>query len=387
MKRRFMVPVVAVAVFGLMAAFATVAQAFPTKTTACTGCHSGVNVPVTATAGATSGTTVTYQLNAPTATAIAVFDGATKVATLGASGTFSATAGKTYAVYAVTGPTTGDGVGSMSFTVAAPVVVPTAPAAPVLSTTYNTTTGNVTIAWTAVSGATGYDYQVGTGAVASTTGTSVSLTGLAVGNTAFKLRATNSGGPSAYAAATIVYTVPVVVPTAPAAPVLSTTYNTTTGNVTIAWTAVSGATGYDYQVGTGAVASTTGTSVSLTGLAVGNTAFKLRATNSGGPSAYAAATIVYTVPVVVPNPTGYPVKLHLDVNQRYNSRLTAVLTDQVTGAKFTAKPDSDGDVSFSNVPVGTYTLTVTGSRRVRFHARTIVVSAPGTPRSDDHDND
>ena len=50
---------------------------------------------------------------------------------------------------------------------------------------------------------------------------------------------------------------------------------------------MSGATGYDYQVGTGAVTSTTGTSVSLTGLAVGNTAFKLRATNSGGPSAYA----------------------------------------------------------------------------------------------------
>ena len=235
------------------------------------------------------------------------------MATLGASGAFSATVGKTYSVYAVTGPTTGDGVGSTSFTVAAPVVIPAAPAAPVLNATYNTTTGNVTIAWTAVSGATGYDYQVGTGAVTSTTGTSVSLTGLAVGNTAFKLRATNSGGPSAYAASTIVYTVPVVVPTAPAAPVLNATYNTTTGNVTIAWTAVSGATGYDYQVGTGAVTSTTGTSVSLTGLAVGNTAFKLRATNSGGPSAYAASTIVYTVPVVVPNPTGYPVKMHLDV--------------------------------------------------------------------------
>ncbi len=419
MKRRFMVPVAAVALFGLMAAFATVAQAFPTKTTACTGCHGGVNVPVTATAGAASGTTVSYQLSAPSADAIAVFDGATKVAALGASGAFSATVGKTYAVYAVTGPTTGDGLGSTSFTVAAPVVVPAAPAAPVLNATYNTTTGNVTIAWTAVSGATGYDYQVGTGAVTSTTGTSVSLTGLAVGNTAFKLRATNSGGPSAYAASTIVYTVPVVVPAAPAAPVLNATYNTTTGNVTIAWTAVSGATGYDYQVGTGAVTSTTGTSVSLTGLAVGNTAFKLRATNSGGPSAYAASTIVYTVPVVVPaapaapvlnatyntttgnvtiawtavsgatgydyqvgtgavtsttgtsvsltglavgntafklratnsggpsayaastivytvpvvvpSPTGYPVKMHLDVKHRYASRLTATLTDQAHG--------------------------------------------------------
>ena len=155
----------------------------------------------------------------------------------------------------------------------------------------------MTITWAAVAGATSYDYQVGTGAVLSTTGTSVSLSGLAVGNTAFKLRATNSGGSSAYAAATIVYTVPVV---APAAPALNATYNTTTGNVTITWAAVAGATSYDYQVGTGAVLSTTGTSVSLSGLAVGNTAFKLRATNSGGSSAYTAATIVYTVPVVAP---------------------------------------------------------------------------------------
>ncbi len=168
---------------------------------------------------------------------------------------------------------------------------------------------------------------------------------------------------------------------------LNATYNTTTGNVTIAWSAVSGATGYDYQVGTGAVTSATGTSVSLTGLAVGNTAFKLRATNSGGPSAYAASTIVYTVPVVVPNPTGYPVKMHLDVKHRYASRLTAILTDRVTGATFAAKPDGEGNVSFASVPAGTYTLTVTGSRKVRFRARTIVVSAPAVQHDDDHDDD
>ena len=146
-----MVPVAAVAVFGLMAAFATVAQAFPTKTTACTGlprrrerprhrdCRSRERHDGRRT-----------QLNAPAADAIAVFDGGTKVATLGAGGAFSATVGKTYSVYAVTGPTTGDGVGSTSFTVPAPVVTPAAPAAPVLNATYNTTTGNVTIAWTAV---------------------------------------------------------------------------------------------------------------------------------------------------------------------------------------------------------------------------------------------
>ena len=107
MKRRIIAPVVAVAVFGLMIGFATVAQAFPSKTIACDNCHSGANIPVTAIAGATAGTTVTYALSAPGADAIAVFDGATKVATLGASGSFSATVGKPYAVYAVAGPSHG----------------------------------------------------------------------------------------------------------------------------------------------------------------------------------------------------------------------------------------------------------------------------------------
>ena len=122
MKRRFLVPIAAVAVFGLMIGFATVAQAFPSRTVACDNCHSGANIPVTAIAGATAGTTVTYALDAPGADAIAVFDGATKVASLGASGAFSATVGKPYVVYAVAGPSTSDGIGSTLFTPTAPVV-------------------------------------------------------------------------------------------------------------------------------------------------------------------------------------------------------------------------------------------------------------------------
>ena len=203
--------------------------------------------------------------------------------------------------------------------------MPAAPAAPVLNATYNTTASNVTIAWTAVSGATGYDYQVGTGAVTSTTGTSVSpdragrrqhrlqaarhqqrrperLRGLDDRLHGPRRRAGRTRGPGAQRdlqhhdqqrhdrvdrcerrhqlrlpgrqrrrhqhhrhlgvpdragrrqhrlqaprhqqrrperlrGLDVVYTVPVVMPAAPAAPVLNSTYNTTTGNVTIAWTA------------------------------------------------------------------------------------------------------------------------------------------------------
>ena len=158
----------------------------------------------------------------------------------------------------------------------------------------------MTITWAAVAGATSYDYQVGTGAVLSTTGTSVSLSGLAVGNTAFKLRATNSGGSSAYTAATIVYTVPVVAPRGPGAQRhLQHDHRQRDDHVGRCEPAPRAMT---TRSAPARCCRTTGTSVSLSGLAVGNTAFKLRATNAGGSSAYTAATIVYTVPVVARPP-------------------------------------------------------------------------------------
>ena len=294
MKKRFLVSVTAVAIFGLMASFATVAQAYPSKTVACTGCHSGVNVPVTAAAGTVSGTTVSYSFSAPTASAIALFDGATKVATLGSTGTYSATIGTAYTAYAVAGPTMSSGIGSTTFT---------------------------------------------------------------------------PSGPTA--------------PGVPAAPSLNATYNTATGNITIAWPAVSGATSYDYQVGTGAIASTAGTSVSLSGLALGNTAFKVRATNGTGSSAYTSTTIVYAVPVVPDGGTVAKVKLHLKVSHKYAKRLTATITNNASGAKITARVDRKGNVTFRNVPVGTYRLTVSGSKRVKFRAKTIVVSAQASKQHHD----
>jgi hypothetical protein len=298
------VPVAVIAVFGLMASFASVAQAFPSRTAACTNCHSGVNVPVVATAGAGSATAVDYAISAPTATSVAVFDGATKVAVLAPTDAFLATVGTTYVVYAVTGPTITDGIGTTSFTAAAPVVTPTAPAVPVLSAMYNTAVNSVTIAWPAVPGATSYDYQIGSGAIVNIAGTTVTLTGLAEGNTAFKVSATNGSGSSAYAATMVAYTIPVVVPTPPPTP----------------------------------------------------------------------------QPPVTPTPTpvltGYKVRLHLNVSHKYARKLTATLTNQVTGVKLTARLDRKGNVTFAGVPIGTYKLTVSGSKRVKFRARTIVVNTP-----------
>ena len=85
-----------------MTAFASTAQAFPTKTTPCSGCHSGPNVPVTATLVSVTPSLAIYNVSAPTASAIAVFDGATKIIAFSAnSAQFSVAPGKTYNVFGV----------------------------------------------------------------------------------------------------------------------------------------------------------------------------------------------------------------------------------------------------------------------------------------------
>jgi len=116
--------ILVLAAVGLSAIYTTGAHAFPTRTTPCNSCHDGTNIPVTATLVSTVGTTATYNVSAPGADTIAVFDGSTKLSTINAtSGQFSVTTGKTYTVYSVAGPGTGDGLGSTTVSPAAPVPV------------------------------------------------------------------------------------------------------------------------------------------------------------------------------------------------------------------------------------------------------------------------
>ena len=124
MKKLLLASTFVFVTIGLVAAFATSASAYPTKTTLCSGCHSGATVPVAATQTSNVGGTAAYSVSARTATAIVVFDGSTKLFTFTAtSGTFSVADGKTYQILAVKGPTTSDGIGSTSISPVAPAPV------------------------------------------------------------------------------------------------------------------------------------------------------------------------------------------------------------------------------------------------------------------------
>ena len=120
--------VLALAAMAAGAVFASSAVAFPTKTSPCSGCHDGVNVPVTATLKSVTAAAATYNVSAPSADAIAVFSGSTRLFVFSAtSGQFSVAPGKTYSIQAVAGPGTSDGWGSTSVSPVAPVTDTTAP--------------------------------------------------------------------------------------------------------------------------------------------------------------------------------------------------------------------------------------------------------------------
>lgn len=127
-----------VLVAGVFAMSAGVAVATPSRTGACAGCHSGVNVAVSTTLVSAGATSATYSFSAPTGDAVAVFDGPLKVgATISAtSGQFTVPVGKTYTVYAVRGPGTSSGIGSTSVSPVAPPVPPEPPVPPVEPVTY-----------------------------------------------------------------------------------------------------------------------------------------------------------------------------------------------------------------------------------------------------------
>ncbi|BDI28202.1 hypothetical protein CCAX7_002530 [Capsulimonas corticalis] len=178
----------------------------------------------------------------------------------------------------------------------------TTPSAPSAPTGLTAAAGNaqVALSWTAASGATSYSIFRGTASggesataiVTGVTGTTYTNTGLTNGTTYYyEVKAVNSAGSSGYSNEA---SAKPVAPTAPAAP---TGLAATAGNaqVSLSWTASSGATSYSIFRGTtsGGESATaiatgvTGTTYTNTGLTNGTTYYyEVKAVNSAGSSGY-----------------------------------------------------------------------------------------------------
>ena len=206
-------------------------------------------------------------------------------------------------------------------TTLAPVVVPTAPAAPTAVTALGGAK-QVTISWSAATGASSYNLYWSTSAgVTPSTGTRVAavsspyvLTNLAAGTSYyFVVTAQNSVGESAPSAAASAATSPAP-PALPAAPTATATGGS--NQVSISWSAVSGASSYNlYWSTTAGVSTTTGTKIAgatspylQTGLAAGTSYYyvvtALNAAGEGPASAQATAATAAPVPVPPAAPAG-----------------------------------------------------------------------------------
>jgi hypothetical protein len=133
MKKRFLLPIVAAALVGLMAMFAASAQALPAYTMTCSGCHTlDSSVTVTATRVALGTTSAKYDITVTSPYALqgwAVFNGSTRVAgSSGATATVTVPVGKKYTIFGAGGTFVGDGSGLHvynSITVTPPVTIRT----------------------------------------------------------------------------------------------------------------------------------------------------------------------------------------------------------------------------------------------------------------------
>ena len=180
-----------------------------------------------------------------------------------------------------------------------PAAEPAAPAPAAPEVTATPADGQVTLSWTAVTGATSYKVYQGTSDNEITiTGTSAVVTGLTnVQPYSFWVAAVNSGGSTLSAEVTAT---PMAAVTAPATAPTGLTAAAGVEEVVLAWTAVTGATSYKvYQGGTALDAAITMPTHTVTGLTAGTAhSFTVSAVNSAGEGPQSSAASATPTPAV-----------------------------------------------------------------------------------------
>jgi hypothetical protein len=175
----------------------------------------------------------------------------------------------------------------------------TVPATPTGLTATVNSSSQITVTWSSVSNATGYDLQMDGTTISSVTSPYVH-SGLAASSThTYAVRAKNSAGNSAFSGSVSATTQASV--TVPATPTGLTATVNSSSQITVTWSSVSNATGYDLQVDGTTVSSVTSPYVH-SGLAASSThSYSVRAKNSAGTSAFSA-----TVSATTQSTTSYP---------------------------------------------------------------------------------
>ncbi|MCX7922700.1 MAG: fibronectin type III domain-containing protein [Clostridia bacterium] len=170
--------------------------------------------------------------------------------------------------------------------------LPQTPGTPVVSST-NTTSTSVTLTWAAVQGADGYEIKADGFIVNTGTDTTYTHTGLIPGTEhTYSVRSRNDGGKSSWSTT-------VTKSTTPNIPAIPANINTQAGQneITLLWTRINGAAGYDIEVDGQVVDNGTATSYLHSGLTPHTRhTYRVRAKNAGGVSDWSTVAAVSTQP-------------------------------------------------------------------------------------------
>ena len=248
------------------------------------------------------------------------------------------------------------GCGPWSSTGTTTVLLP--PAAPPSLTVPATSSGSIAVSWAASATATSYTLQqrLGTGSwstVYTGAATSSTRTVTASGSYTYQVQACNASGCSAYKASSAVT---VTIPPA-TAPSLTVPASSSTGNYTVSWAGVSGATSYTLQeqVNGGSwatIQTSSATSKALSGKGNGSYGYHVQACNVGGCGPW-SSTGTTTVTLIPTPPTGLSGTIWVFSGGALASANT---TDGVDGTS--AKTTS---AMLPNVPPDTYELDASWS--------------------------
>jgi hypothetical protein len=360
-KKKLLAALLVIAFAGLLALTATTASATMTRSTRCTNCHTGADIPVTATLLSTSATGATYSVSAPGASGIAVFNGTVRVGSNipGSSGEFTVAFGATYTIYGVGGPGEADGIGSTTVSPVAPT--PSDTTAP--TTTSNATASYVSAASITLtpadnaggSGVAATYYTIDGGTQAS--GTTIDVSG--VGPHTIEFWSVDvAGNIEGRSSASFTITAP---------PVLDTTAPVTTSDAgstyvsaaTILLTATDNAGGSGvaatyYTIDGGTQAS--GTTIDVSG--VGSHTITFWSVDAAG-NVESATTATFEITAPAPEPTtSITIKSSsASVRQEHSVRLSGVLSPAKHDVKvslYVQRPGSSRWTLVSRVSVGSH---------------------------------
>ena len=378
MKKHLLAVTAAVLAFGLMVAFASPAMAYPTKTSACSGCHDlNASVHVTASLVSATGTSSTYSIgvnNPYGSNGWAVFQGSSKAFGTAGSGTnVTLTNGVAYSIFGVSGNGNGtQGYATLSLTPPVPDLAAPATTSDALPGYVSSATITLPAHDNAGGSGVAHTYCIldgGTRAEGTVVQTSV------IGTHTLEFWSVDAAGnpetPHHVASFEITPPVPDLIPPATGSDAMATYLGSAAINLIPADNAGGSGVAHTFYILDGGTQAE-GTAIALSVVGTHTLEFwSVDASNNVEAPRNVAAFEIAAAPVVVQ--TRFPFVYKFNLKKHVYKGLHAVLKSNATHKTYTITVSKKGVATFKNLPAGKYRLSTKGNAKFKFKARTVQV--------------